>query len=160
MNALNRAKTLADTLENARIDLETFLEPFRKMYLEFMFETKPNYHDHRDLTATTFIKVDGENYIFEGEEYYEHGGYETPTVELPFDFVANPILFMDAARAEQEAQRERYTKLQEEAARNRIDHLRRQLALEETALAKANAQGDPIKATATQNTLDKLKQER
>ncbi len=153
MNPLNQAKSLVATLDQARTDLEIFLEPFREQYIEFMSELNPKYHDANDKEADTFKEIDAETFYFEGEEYYEYGEYTTPSVSLPFAFVADPEVYMDNARAVKAAQDAKYVKANEDRAKERVETLRKQLAAAERTLSTAEEQGDEIKATATRNQI-------
>jgi hypothetical protein len=120
-----------------------------------MGELDPKFHDDKDKEADTFKEIDGETFLFEGDEYYEYGSYETPSVSLPFDFVADPQVFMDNARAAKAAQDAKYVQANEERAKARVETLRKQLEAAERTLATAEKQGDHIKATATRNQIAK-----
>lgn len=155
MNPLIQAKNLEYKLAQARTDLEIFLEPFLYKYIEFMDEINPRYHDSHDKEVDTFVEIDGEAFLFEGDEYYEYGENITPSVSLPFAFVQDPEVFMDNLRESTARAAAKYAKDNEDRAKARVDLLRRQLETAERSLATANAQGDSIKAVANRNLLDK-----
>lgn len=138
LSTLAPAQTLVREMQATQTELETLLAPSLKKYVEFMAEINPRYHDEKDKTATTFAGTDERNFIFEGEEYYEHGDYETPTVELPFAFVEDPEAFMKTARDAKAAVEAKHAAAMRKREEDRINRLKRELSQAEAALAKVD----------------------
>lgn len=135
LSPLYSAQVIVRTIDARRAELEAHLAPFLKQYIDFMAEVYPRYLDSKDETATTFAGTDEKNFLFEGEEYYDHGDYETPTVELPFAFVEDPEAFMKTARDAKAAQEAKHAAAMRKREEERINLLRRQLAVAENTLA-------------------------
>lgn len=133
MTTLDKAQELVTKRDAAQADINYFLAPFLRDYIEFMDEVSPNYYDKYDRKADTFEEIDDETFHFKGEVVYEYREDHYPSVSLPFSFVSNPILFKDAARADKAEQEARQ-------AANRARNKAEQIARLEDQLAKARAE--------------------
>lgn len=135
LSTLYSARVLVRKIQATQTELETLLAPSLKQYVEFMAEINPRYYDEKDKTATTFTGTDENSFLFEGEEYWDHGDYETPSVGLPFAFVEDPEAFMKTAREAKAAAEAKHTEAMRVRSEERINLLRRQLAVAENTLA-------------------------
>lgn len=134
LSPLYTAQRIVRDIDASRKELEEHLAPFLAQYIELMSEINPRYHDDKDKEASTFSGVDGKLFVFVGEEYYEYGEYETPTVELPFDFVEDPEAYAEKERKRIADEAAKFTRAQRESQQSRIDSLRRQLDAAENVM--------------------------
>lgn len=145
MTSLNQAQTLANAIEEAQTQFETYIRSTLQEYLDFLPERGSSWVTHfKDAPYFTFKELDGRNFIFESDEYYSHGEYETDHVSLPFEFVEAPETYkariLDEIKAAEAAKKARVKASQEE----RVAKLRAQLEAAEASLAKSQIDEDLI----------------
>lgn len=139
MTSLQQAQSLADAIDTAKQQFEAYIRPTLQDFIDFIPERGLSWErvKHKEADKYSFTEVDASHFTFESEEYYHAGEYEKDCVELPFDFVKDPEAFKAkdrAVRAEKEKQK---TEKNRQAAQTRVDNLRRQLAIAEESLKKA-----------------------
>lgn len=157
LSTLYSAQVLARNFAHAQNEVNDFLEPFVRQYVELRREISPNFTDLRDSDADRFVEIDGENFWMTGDESFLYGESYTPMVTLPFAFVADPEKFATDARKAEEERKNRIAAKKKADAQERVDKLKAQLAKAEEALAKATETGDPISTIATRNQAQKLR---
>lgn len=151
------AKVMASQFEEAQTRINNFLAPFVKDYTAFMTEEDARGFDLRDFKADTFIEIEGNTFLLHGEEEYSYGEYYTPTLNLPFDFVANPKAFKADYQKQQAEIKAKADAKKKADKQGMVERLRAQLARAEAELAKADEQNDPIKGFATRNQAKQLR---
>lgn len=128
MESLTLAKALAREVTTAQENINKYLLPVVRDYIEFMDEISPNYHDNADRKADTFDCIDNETFHFTGEEFYEYGEYHKPSVSLPFSFVEDSEAYKTKARADKAEQDARQAAKRAAAKAEQIARLEAQLA--------------------------------
>jgi hypothetical protein len=160
MSDLSKATVLAEAAEQAQRDIDNFLEPFVKQFVDLQInELQTRGFDHRDAKADRFKELDGTNFWMTGDEIYEYGETYTPSLNLPFDFVDDPQAYRQKALAEKIERQTQAALRKKRDAEERIERLKTQLAKAEADARKAQAEQDAIKATANTNAADKLRNE-
>lgn len=133
MESLTLAKALAREVETAQANVNQYLMPILKNFIEFMNETQPDYYDKYDQQADTFDGIDNQTFHFTGEEIYEYGEDHKPSVSLPFAFVEDS----EAYKAKVRKARADWNATQ---AAKRATAKAEQIARLEAQLAKARAE--------------------
>lgn len=150
------AKSRASALTHAQFEIDDFLAPFVKKYTLFLAKHFPNGYDHRDFKVDHFVSEERDHFYLTGDEEYSFGEMYVPSLNLPFDFVADPEKYMADKLAQEEERKNKVAAKKKADAQEKVDKLKEQLAKAEEALAKAAKTGDPIKTIATRNQEQKL----
>lgn len=157
MKSLTEAKSLAAKVVEAKTAIDTYLSPLLKEYIELLKELDARGYDSRDLKADTFVEIEGGTFLFEGEESYEYAEYRTPSLNLPFEFVADPEAYKANARQEKANREAKIEAKKKTEATQRVERLKAQLAAAEADLITADAQKDPIKGLANRQRAKELR---
>lgn len=157
MKSLTEAKSLAAKVVEAKTAIDTYLSPLLKEYIELLKELDARGYDSLDLTADTFVEIEGGTFLFEGEEIYDYGNEHTPSLNLPFEFVADPEAYKANARQRKADLDARIEAKKKSEASQRVERLKAQLAAAEADLVTADAQKDPIKGLANRQRAKELR---
>lgn len=149
MTILSSALAYAKERDIAQQGIETTLKDRLQEYIDFLPQRGSSWVPHyKHATYYSFLELDGKNFIFRGDEFYDYGDEEWESISLPFEFVEAPETYKERILAEIEAlkrQREAKAKASQE---EKVAKLRDQLAKAEAALAKSQTKDDLIATVA------------
>lgn len=149
MSALNEALSACSMRDKAQQVIESTLQSLLQEYLDFLPERGSNWVPHyKHATYYTFTELDGRNFLFASDEYYQYGEDDSDTISLPFEFVESPETFkariLAEIKASEDAKKARIKASQEE----KVAKLRAQLEAAEASLAKSQEKDDMIATVA------------
>lgn len=149
MTTLVEAHVAVAVRDNAQQAIESILRSSLQEYLDFLPERGSSWVPHyNNPSYYTFIELDGKNFIFHGEEHYQYGEYETPTISLPFDFVEAPETYKARILAEIKAAEDKRKARIKATQEEQVAKLKAQLAAAEASLAKSQVAEDMIGTVA------------
>lgn len=158
MSTFDNVKNLIEARDNLLRQIENDLLPLVNRYTALLHSIEARGYTTQELNARNFDQYDDRFFIFKGPEYYEHGEYITPTLEIPEAFFEDPNAYETQIRKEIKARRAKESARKTEAARKRVEYLQQQLETAEESLKKATEEGtDPIKIESNQNRVDDVR---